>query len=43
MAEEVREDDLHLDGHYFLVDWGSNINIPFQEVINLYDYPQCCH
>ena len=26
---------MHLSGNKILVDWGSNVNIPFQEVINL--------
>jgi phage tail-like protein len=35
MAGEVNDDNLHLLGNYFLVDLGSNINIPFKEAINL--------
>jgi phage tail-like protein len=35
MAEEDRNKDWPLPKFYFMVDWGDNTNIPFQEVSGL--------
>jgi len=35
MADEVQNKDWPLPKFYFMVDWGDNTNIPFQEVSGL--------